>query len=148
MRIKVDQFVGYKRTRAPDILDSGGLGPCVSVGAVYQEEGYMSHDTSPSDDTEGLDQLLMDLETDVTDKSQLKIFVGGGSTHPKFSREHNDQIRAGRQVVVDKINDAGFGDQIEEIKWGTPKISLGLSLDISEKRHEFDETLVPGHEDL
>jgi len=29
----------YKTAQSPDILDSGGLGPCIAVGAIYRQKG-------------------------------------------------------------------------------------------------------------
>jgi|TARA_Y100000310_G_scaffold131979_1_gene131096 chemotaxis receptor (MCP) glutamine deamidase CheD len=43
----------YETANDPDILYSGGLGTCVAVGAIYEGQGYMSHDPVNSDTGNG-----------------------------------------------------------------------------------------------
>ena len=84
-KIKVDHFVGYRKTKAPNKLDSGGLGPCIAIGAIYGDRGYMAHEIDPGQNTEQLDRLLKDLKEDVGDSSNLKIFVAGGALQPDLT---------------------------------------------------------------
>src|SRR3989344_5498182 len=38
--IKVEMFE-YTKAQKPDALTSGGLGPCIAVGAIYDPMGYI-----------------------------------------------------------------------------------------------------------
>lgn len=143
MKYIVGRTVGYRKTKGPNELDSGGLGPCIAVGAVYGNTRYMSHDAAPDENTDGLDRLLKALAKDVKDKSGLRIAVGGGSFMPALSQDVdavNESIQTGRSVVLDKIRQAGYGDNIVQVKWGKPHIALGMSLKPAEKEPVFDET--------
>lgn len=147
MKYKVSREVGYKKAKGINELDSGGLGPCIAVGAVYGNTRYMSHDAAPDQSAGGLDRLLKDLAKDVGDKSQLKIAIGGGSYMPASAPDAgvvNESIQAGRSVVLDKIRQAGFGENIVRVNWGKPHIALGMSLKPAEKEPVFDETPIKG----
>jgi hypothetical protein len=137
--ISVEQFE-YKTAKPPDILDSGGQGNCIVVGAIYGNKGYMVH--LPFEDA-CLDKMICDLKRDVTEKGELKIYLaGGGLTSDDVDEELNlnQHVMALRKYVVDKIAEAGFSDNIMAKKWAKPNDMQGLQLLLSEKIAKYDET--------
>ena len=144
-KIKVDMNE-YKKANAPDILTSGGLGPCICVGAIYNKKGYMTHFV-PGAGLYELDQLLDDLKRDVKRKSSLKIYVAGGELEPinenrpiDKTKENNETQIEYRKLTLDRIADYGF--KPAEVRWGWPDSSQELSLILSENRAEYEEDLI------
>lgn len=129
----------YKRTGAPHVLFSGGLGPCIAVGAIYMKSGYMCH--TYTDSMEELDRLLSDLKKDVKSFSKLQIYVVGAS--PSFDSDYEDaqsikeelaDIQKRRDTTLEKIAHAGFQQNIRDIRWGSGNYVLELTLFPAEQR--------------
>jgi hypothetical protein len=100
----------YEKAKAPNSLKSGGLGPCIAVGAIYNKKGYLVHTCSGGESDPNLEQMLVDLKKDVKDATKLKIYVAGGSPD-------NEITLADRRITLKKIKEAGFAGNIRKIKW-------------------------------
>lgn len=63
----------------PNILNSGGLGPCVAIGIYNPNErsGYMIHHPMPYKDN--LNSFFKVIKKDYKNTSNLKIYVTGNS---------------------------------------------------------------------
>jgi hypothetical protein len=125
----------YKRANAPDILTSGGLGPCTCVGAIYGKKGYMVHYTAGADSSE-FDTFLGDLRREVKRKDRLKIYVAGLEEQPGLDEIALDE----RKNVLKKIADSGF--KTTEVRWNWPDSTQTLSLILSENRAIYEEDML------
>ena len=119
----------YRTARSPDNLHSGGLGPCVAVGAVYRDKGYMSHDYSMST-LPKLTQLVMDLHREVKIGSELKIFVAGGGIDSSMI-EGADGILKTRQDVLNQL--ANFSGNVH-VMWSYGNITQSLEIRVGERK--------------
>jgi len=138
VEIKVD-ILGYERARAPDILESGGLGPCIAVGAIYGDQGYMVHCLSVNSELIPLDNLLSDLRKNVQDLDNLRIYIAGAGIDS--NDEYEREIMAGRKKTLDKITDAGYRERVI-IKWAKGDSIQELILDLSKGEVIYEETLL------
>lgn len=145
----------YKKATAPDILDSGGLGPCIAVGAIYGKKGYMVH-WVPGTILEELDKLLKDLKKGVKDLSKLDIYIAGGGIDPDEEDEEEEKIvLEERELCLEKIADAGFSENIRKVQWAKnaskPNSYQCLTLLLSENKavyeEEFDENFEEYYDD-
>lgn len=135
--IEVSQF-DYRVARAPNELYSGGLGPCIAMGAIYGKKGYMFHAHPVGHDfSNHIEPIFRDLRRVVKEKNRLQIYVVGGVIN--VNDEYENEIRAGRQVVLDKIVLSGFEKCVKEVRWCLPNYCQELRLIISEGRAEIDE---------
>ena len=135
--IEVGQFE-YRTTRAPNELYSGGLGPCIAMGAIYGKKGYMFHAQPVGHDfSTHIEPIFRDLRKDVKDKNKLQIYVVGGEI--EVNDEYEDEKQAGRQTVLDKIVQSGFEKCVKEVKWCLPNYIQELRLILSEGRAEIEE---------
>jgi len=127
----------YKTAKAPETLSSGGLGPCIAVGAIYREKGYMLH-SPPTQEGFGklLDPLFIDLKREVRDKNWVKIYVIGGESS---QADNNDDVMAAQNAVIDKIAAYGFSKCIKEIRWCPPNSIQKLDLILSEGRGVIED---------
>lgn len=113
----------YKKAKAPDILTSGGLGPCIAVGAIYCSKGYLAHFSHIVPPRPELERLLGDLKKDVKNKSKLKIYIAGGGLDDCLNKEHlpdidlkevNKDILDTRKTTLKMIEEAGFACNIRK----------------------------------
>jgi len=138
--ITVDQFE-TKKALFPDILDSGGLGPCIAV-AIYDpvtRSGYMAH--SPSfDNDEILETLIQRVQEDYGDLSSLRILAFGGAIDTGIFLP--DQIQGVKRcrVYVDDILKKHFSAPQIQIKWAANYMIASLILDTSKGRFITEET--------
>jgi hypothetical protein len=145
MEINVEQ-PGYSIVTSPDTITSGGLGPCSSVGAIYYDRGYLSHDVYlrmvPINGGLGIDGLLGILQREVQDKERLKIFVVGAGSE---SNEDGDDLKIrkeDRKITLDKIANAGFKDRIIRVEWNNnPDSTQALTLDPGNNVAFYEEYL-------
>jgi hypothetical protein len=141
--IKVDMNE-YKTTTAPNILTSGGLGPCICVGAIYKKKGYMTHFVTGAGLCE-LNRLLDDLKRDVKTKSSLKVYVAGGELRgAKINSVDETQIEY-RKLTLDRIADYGF--KTTEVRWNWPDSTQELFLILSENRAVYEEDLIDSRDE-
>ena len=113
VEIIVDQFE-YKTTRAPNELYSGGLAPCIAMGAIYGKKGYMFHAHPVGHDfSSHIEPIFRDLRRDVKDKTKLQIYVVGGEL--EVNDEDENDLKAGRQTVLNKIAQSGFENVLEKL---------------------------------
>ena len=124
----------YKKARSPSILSSGWMGPCISVGVISGEEGYMSHDVS---EPVYLERLLQD----VKDRADLQFYVVGGGLSSDETRFDFwvERRKKFRQVVLDMISDAGYGNALRVVRWGRLDTGTSLKLVLPEGGAEFIE---------
>ena len=137
----------YKIACAPNILYSGGIGPCIVVGAIYKRRGYMSHSDTPY--MEELDDLLRALKRDIKDRTKLSIYVVGASfdidrDYEKPLVDHYvEEIKRtavdSRARALEKILDAGFITHVREERCGGVNINRQLFLFLGEERVEIIE---------
>ena len=139
----------YKKTTAPNRLTSGGLGPCIAVGAMYEGRAYMVHMVSLYDKPNLLNILLKDLKKDVKDKDKLKIHIAGGDSYIKrsepdfgvFAGQIDEDIENSKQGVLDLIRKEGFIRSVETVYWNLADCVQRLLLIPGEGRAElYEET--------
>ena len=137
MAEKIVEMNEYKKARAPHILRSSGLGPCICVGADYNKSGYMVHYPSGAYSLK-FEKLLKDLKKDVKDKSLLKIYVAGGAEVPE-DEESTEMVLDARKDCLEKIADAGF--KPTEVRWNHPDTTQTLSLILDEGKAVYNQEL-------
>ena len=133
--IKVEQGE-YRKARSPDVLDSGGIGPCIVVGAIYGKKGYMSHEVSSLIDLR-LDEMLRDLKKECRELRKLEIYIAGGGTDSREDTYINDGILDERVKILELIAEAGLSRAIKEIRWNKDRHNQTLVLLLSEHRAEY-----------
>ncbi len=142
----------YKKTFAPNVLESGGLGPCVAVGAIYGRRGYMAH-AVPGFILDYARRLLKDLQVDVERIDDLRIYVIGGNAYlsegDQHSKEHyRRHVIQAREGVINLIKDSGFSSAVKLVKWSMPDQLQSLELILSEGRVVINEDDDPGFFEL
>jgi len=138
MEIEVED-TEYKKARAPNELYSGGLGPCIAIGAIYEKRGYMIHHHPVTSEqvSSVVRSFFADLQRVVKNKEKLKIYVAGGSIG--VDDECPADMEAWRQNILTEITQNGYQKCIEEIRWCPPNFIQSLKLIISEGRAEIEE---------
>lgn len=102
-----------KKALYPDILCSGGLGPCIAV-AVYDpvtRSGYMLHEHHPN-----IEAKIKEIQKDYQDLSRVQVFVTGNSLFSDFDAEQTAFERSFR-ADVEKIISQYFNQRQTEIQW-------------------------------
>ena len=128
----------YVRGEAPATMYSGALGPCIGVGAMYKNKGFLAHDSS--DSLVLLDSLLEDLKNEVRHMEDLSIYVGGGCLefHSEMLQDCAEMNRMTlnlRRRTLQKIAHAGF--DVKAVLWGTHDAAIELYLDLATRTHRF-----------
>ncbi|MDP3639654.1 MAG: hypothetical protein Q8R53_00440 [Nanoarchaeota archaeon] len=105
------------------------------------KKGYMFHAHSVGHDfSSHIEPIFRDLRKDVKDKKRLKIYLVGGEIYYASPDEDcADEIRAGRQIVLDKIARYGFQDSIREVNWCPLGHVQSLRLILSEGTAEISD---------
>ncbi|MBR9683217.1 hypothetical protein GOV03_01635 [Candidatus Woesearchaeota archaeon] len=134
--IEVDMY-NYQQATAPDTLTSGGLGPCIAVGAICGKDGFMVHYLGYVTTPDELEQMLFDLKE--FNKSQLEIYVAGAGFNDDNSTEANDSIAESRKECLDVIAQAGFTENIKKIQWNKDDHSQELTLDLVTGKALYEE---------
>ena len=132
------EWAEYEKATAPDELYSGGLGPCIAIGAIYGKQGYLIHHHPVGHDYAAfIEPFFADLRRDVKDKNKLQIYAVGGAI--EIDDEYKDEMQAGRQTVLDKIVQSGFEKCIKKVRWCPTGYIHTLRLILSEGRAEIEE---------
>ncbi len=121
---------------SPDTLYSGGLATCAAVGAICGERGYLVHDALTPVKGGRLRNLLEDLKRDVTDYSNLLIWVAGvgsqiHSEDDKLNKKFQELVDKKRNYVLGLIEEYEMRDNITQVRWGQPAEGLVMTLDLS-----------------
>jgi hypothetical protein len=126
----------YKKARAPNELDSGGIGPCIVIGAIYGKKGYMIHGHPVGHNYAAfIEPFFSDLRRDVKDTRKLQLYVIGG----ELFHEYQDDQLAGREMVLEKIAENGFNEAVKKIQWCYSGHGQSLRLILSEGRAEIED---------
>tara|TARA_Y100000310_G_scaffold345268_1_gene463267 strand:- start:25122 stop:25583 length:462 start_codon:yes stop_codon:yes gene_type:complete len=147
MLLEVAQFK-YKKASPPDQLESGGLGPCIAVGAICKDMGYLAHYHSVQHGTEQLDELLQELKRDVVDATQLKIFLAGGGIDFDDNQDEREGRLNDRRVTLDKIAQEGYSVNVKKVKWARGDSTQELTLDVARGKAIYDETYAEKRDEL
>ncbi|MFW6024728.1 MAG: hypothetical protein ACOCRX_00130 [Candidatus Woesearchaeota archaeon] len=106
----VEMFLMEKEF-SPNILNSGGLGPCVAIGFYNPNEksGYMLHHPMPYKDN--LDNYFNEIKEDYKDTSNLEIYVTGNS--PSMSDDINqiDHYNL-RELIEESLTDYFYDSKL------------------------------------
>ena len=135
------EMCDYKKTQSPNTLYSGGIDPCIAIGAIYNKKGYMIHMHPVGHDYSSfIEPFFEDLRKDVIDKRELKIYVAGGEI--AFDDQCKEDMKKGRKIVLAKIVENGYQESVRKIKWCKTDYSQSLRLIISKGRAKIEEWLV------
>jgi len=132
--INVDMWE-YKEAKAPDELYSGGVGPCIVIGAIYGRRGYMIHEPPQGDISSFIEPFFAGLRKDIRDVKKLKIYVIGG----EIESGGDEEVRSSRNAVLDKIKEHGFQDVERVVQWCPTNHTQSMRLILSEGRAEIDQ---------
>lgn len=127
----------YRKARAPSQLDSGGCGPCVVVGAIYENNGFMAH--YPSEYFAPLEEMVTDLKREVPKISLLRIYITGGGLGSYLIKEERKVVLQNRSQTLQKITEAGFAPNLRQVRWGRGNSTTGLQLLLEERKAIFKE---------
>ena len=83
-----------------DVLQSGGLGPCIAIGIYdYQKKcGHMMHEANWHVDA-NLDERIEEILKQVGDKKKLEIYVLGNSRDTDDDNEMQEFVLENRKYV-------------------------------------------------
>ncbi len=130
MKEKKVEIGEYKKAGAPYELYTGGLGPCIALGAIYKKRGYLAHYPSYGHDYSArIDPLFRDLRKDVKDNKKCRIYVVGGEF--RYDDEDKEEVIKGRNIILEKIKKYGFQEAIKEIKFCPTNHMQSLKLILS-----------------
>lgn len=136
--IEVGQTDGWKITKAPNIIETTGLGPCVGV-IVYDPESkqaMVGHFVDPTvDDFPG---MLDEAVKHFPDKSKLKIYIGGGAPEPDDA-PHFTHDKEKRAFVKKQLVDHGFQNSQITTRYQNSNDSTILRIDTSTGTVGYDE---------
>ena len=135
--INVEQFE-YKTAQAPNILYSGGLGPCIAMGAIYGKKGYMFHTPSLDHTPELLDSMIADLNREVADKRELSVYIAGGEINPEDEETFVD-IRNCRKTLIERLEKEGLTKNIRKLRWNPTNHIQNLKLLLSKGKGIIEE---------
>ena len=136
--IKVKQCE-YRRARAPNILETTGIGPCIAIGAIYRNKGHMIHVSSLS--LGGLSErlvarMLQNLKTEEAGRKFLKLFIAGGGL---VNDEEVDQtILKDREATLEMISEVGLESYIRKIGWNERWCTQTLALHLEENMAVYE----------
>ena len=147
--IKAEMMEPYVKSTSPNIIVSGGLGPCIAVGAIYKAVGYMVHFHSISFsewDLKSLVDLLITLNKEIKNKSKLKIYIAGAGSDPGDSKEEKKLMIKDRNVTLETIAKHKLSDNLEKVEWRkTSYMSQELVLDLKDGEAIFFMNSYPSH---
>lgn len=132
--VEVPMFT-YRKARAPSRL-AATCGPCVVVGAIYQDQGFMTH--YPSEYFTPLDRMLLELKK-VSSPSRLELYLAGGGIDFYFTKEERKAVLENRSQTIHKITKAGFVSNLQQVQWGRGNSTMYLQLELNEKKAIFKE---------
>jgi chemotaxis receptor (MCP) glutamine deamidase CheD len=113
------------RVNYPNVISSGGLGPCIAVG-IYDKKsrsGYMMHKAGADNDKD-LEVFLRDTLKSTT-KEDLKVWVCGGVIDVDDGDEAD--VQSARNHVINLIEEYFEKEQVS-INWAKPRTITELIL--------------------
>lgn len=106
---------GFRSARAPNTLFSCGIVPCIAVGAISKDRGFLSHDAPLLTGTMYLDRLLKAIKT----LEEVKLYIVGNSTSMSNPVLMIKQEKAKYETLfLDRIINTGYENAIKEVMWG------------------------------
>ncbi|MBR9692270.1 hypothetical protein GOV06_05805 [Candidatus Woesearchaeota archaeon] len=94
----------WRKASNPDILKSGGLGPCIAIG-VYDpntKTGYMVHIPGMSD--ENLSKFLEVVKNDYPNLDDLIVEAFGAGMDDCEDKEYHEYLKLDRKYVEKKLS--------------------------------------------
>lgn len=126
--IKVEMNEGMKKVRYPNILRSGGLGPCVAF-ALYDartRSGYMAHDLEFH--SFEMEKRLKLIKKDYGSIARLQVYVTGNSIWSKDNQDQRDFEMRERELYESFLR-KNFVERRTYVDWSPPDIMRELILD-------------------
>jgi hypothetical protein len=133
--VDIDEYI---KSEAPHKLDSGGVGPCIVIGAMYENKGYMIQAVPYKSFATDINPLFLDLRADAKRIDDLEIHIIGGQID--FDEETPGDILSARQATLEKIAEYGFLAAVRRVIWGRAHFYQSLLLDLSNKTALYDES--------
>lgn len=118
----------YGKVKSPEVIASGGLGPCIAIG-IYDKKrkcGYMIHA-----DNAHYNKVVTDLLNRILVKSKLNnltIYVAGGGANS--NDDDYASVMESRDYVTEELRSRFNSDQIT-IEWNKHNDTHELFLDTS-----------------
>ena len=136
--IEVSQWDSWKITKAPNVIETTGLGPCVGV-IVYDTESkqaMVGHFVDPRvDNLQGMLDEAVQLFPNV---SKVKIYVGGQEPDTDDA-PHFTEDKAIRAFVKQQLETHGFQNSQITTKYQDSASSTILRIDTSTGAVDYDE---------
>jgi len=130
----------FVQGESPDEMDSGGLGPCIALGAIYRTHGFLVHGVPGSCNFESHIYSTLDAVSKVVKaKRFLKLYVAGGSFFQCMSAGDREDTLEKRQWVLNAIAAHGYAKCLKECRWGDLRETLAITLFL-EHREGFIES--------
>jgi hypothetical protein len=112
----------YKIVKAPGTLKTLGLGPCIGVGIIHADHGFLMHSPDGIMESETVtDPFFVQVKARIPSSCRLAIkpVVAGGCLSLLIGEaedeETAEEISASRNRILEKIVDAGFATPF--IRW-------------------------------
>jgi|ETNmetMinimDraft_20_1059909.scaffolds.fasta_scaffold72068_2 hypothetical protein len=144
--IEVSQGDGWKITKAPNVIETTGLGPCVGV-IVYSpesKEAMVGHFIDPRVDN--LSGMLDEAIKRYPDTTKLKVYVGGQAPDTDDA-PHFTEDKAVRAFVKQQLESHGFQNSQITTRYQNSNDSTILRIDTSTGSVDYDEESEWGDED-
>ena len=129
----------YKEVRSPQVISSGGLGPCIAVGVYHKskKKGYMLHAARPSGSA--ITEQFLDLVVEQTKNSAaLSVYICGSSVERIDGEDGVDEAFEDREFVEDTVRQKLNTENIE-INWASKDSTAELFLDSKNGEFFFEE---------
>lgn len=99
----------------PDVLDSGGLGPCIVVGLLFSQRAFMLHTalfTHEVTEQNGRHAFFnqLDREVPITDRASTKALVIGSQVDEEEDKATRIAGIESREAVLGELRSLGFTD--------------------------------------
>ncbi len=136
--IEVSQWDNWKITKAPNVIETTGLGPCVGC-IVYNpdsKEAMVGHFIDPRVDN--LQGMLDEAVQRFPDITKLKIYIGGGAPEPDDAPDFTDD-KAKRAFVEQQLESHGFQNSQITTHYQNSNDSTILRIDTSTGVVDYDE---------
>ena len=126
--IFLDMF-DFEKVIYPDVISSGGLGPCIAVGFYNSKlkEGYMVHEPC-FHDSKSLDRIINSIKSDGTNLNDLTVYATGNSISC-YDDETQKKYNLADRVYVESVLKSFFSKSQLTIKWAKKDTTSELYLD-------------------